>query len=152
MHDAETERVLDGHDEEVVETAAVAEPMLGQGDQVDVAVDGDGDAEPGMQLRPERRGRVRGRAGCGGSTPEARSTTPGMPTQRPLTSSIRSPASSTQRRTPSSMRSGITEAGCRSTRIGIDTLVRMSAWKFVTAIVIWFGDELDAAQRRPLPG
>ena len=50
MHDAEAERVLDRDDQEIVEAAAVAEPVLGQGDEVDVAVDGHGDAEPGLQV------------------------------------------------------------------------------------------------------
>ena len=46
MDDAEADRVLDRDDEEIVEAAAVPEPVLGLGDQVDVAVDGHGNAEP----------------------------------------------------------------------------------------------------------
>src|SRR5262249_9645229 len=54
VHDAEPEPVLDADDEKVVEAAPMAEPMLGEGDQVDVAVERHRDAEPLRQLRTQR--------------------------------------------------------------------------------------------------
>ena len=60
--------------------------------------------------------------------PAARSTTPGSPTQMPAISAIESSASLTQRRTPSSTRSAITGADCRSIRIGkIEVLQHVGA-------------------------
>ena len=46
VHDAEPDGVLDGDDQEIAETATVPEPVLGLGDEVDVAVDCHGHAEP----------------------------------------------------------------------------------------------------------
>src|SRR6478672_9225865 len=50
MDDAEADRVLDRDNEKIVEAAAVSEPVFGLGDQVDVAVDGHRDAEPGLKV------------------------------------------------------------------------------------------------------
>ena len=49
MQDAEPEAALDGDDEEIVEFAPLPEPVLGERHQIDVAVNGDRDAEPATQ-------------------------------------------------------------------------------------------------------
>ena len=53
MQDAEAEAALDADDEKIVEIARLAEPVFGERDEIDVAVDGDGRAEPLGQQRPE---------------------------------------------------------------------------------------------------
>ena len=68
--------------------------------------------------------------------PAARSTTPGRPTQTPEISAISRSASQTQRRTPSSTRSAMTVAVCRSMRIGNASVRSTSALKLETATVI----------------
>ena len=70
-----------------------------------------------------------------------------MPTHTPEISATSRPVSLTHRRTPSSTRSAMTEAVWRSMRIGRASDERMSAQKFVTAIVIWSGASLTPTTR-----
>ena len=77
-------------------------------------------------------------------TPAARSTTPGRPTQTPEMSDISRSASLTQRRTPSSTRSAMTGADCRSMRIGSVSDASTSAQKLVDRDRDLVGRELHA--------
>src|SRR5208282_5778983 len=54
MQDAKPEAALDADDEKVVELARLPEPMFGQGDEIDVAVDRRGNPEPLGEIRAER--------------------------------------------------------------------------------------------------
>ena len=53
VQDAEAEAALDADDQKIVEFARLAEPMLGERDEIDVAVDRDRHAQPPGQLGPE---------------------------------------------------------------------------------------------------
>ena len=110
VNDAKPDRVLDGDDQEVAEIPAVPEPLLGEGDQVDVTVDRSRHVQPALEVEAEPEialGEDRA------VTADARgaSTIPGTPRQRLLMSSTSMPAASMQDRTPSSTRSRMTEAG-----------------------------------------
>src|SRR6185312_9287844 len=54
MKNAEAEAALDVDDQEIVETARLSEPVLGQGDQIDIAVDRSGHAETMAEIGAER--------------------------------------------------------------------------------------------------
>jgi hypothetical protein len=53
VENAETEALLDADDQEIIELARLAEPVLGERDQIDVAVDRNRDAEPTGQFGAE---------------------------------------------------------------------------------------------------
>ena len=85
VHDPEAEAVFDADDQEIVEAAAVAEPVLGERHQVDVAVDRHRHAETRRHLGPEIGTSRSRKIGLWRQRPAARSMTPGRPTQTPLT-------------------------------------------------------------------
>ena len=95
VHDAEPERVLDRHHDEIVEVAAAAEPVLGDGDRVGVALDQRREAEPLEQRLAE--GHVASRAGSG-SAARARSHTRRRPGSADAEALDRDPASARRRR------------------------------------------------------
>src|SRR5271166_3333675 len=98
---------------------------------------------PRRSERLEPKGTSRSlKIGLWRQTPAARSTTPGRPTQTPAISSIARPASLTHLLTPSSTRSAMTEAVCRSMRMGRTSELKMSAQKLVVATAIWSGASL----------
>ena len=139
VQDAEPEAAVDVDDEKVVEVARLPEPVLGERDQIDVAVDRRRNAEAPGEIRAERHVALAGRSGSAGTLRRrARRRRAGRRRRRRRPRSSR-PASLTQRRTPSSTRSAMTAAVCRSMRIGIASERRMSAQKLVTATVIWSG-------------
>ena len=113
VQDAEAEAVLDVDDQKIVEVARLAEPMFGERDEIDVAVDRDRRRPSRLrQVGAEVARRARAKIGLCRQTPAARSTTPGRPTQMPaIFATFQSSASLTQRRTPSSTRSAMTAAG-----------------------------------------
>ncbi len=53
VKNAETKAALDVHDEEVVEIARLSEPVLGEGHEIDVAVDRSGHAKAMAEIRAE---------------------------------------------------------------------------------------------------
>ena len=127
VQDAEAEASLDADDEKIVEVARLAEPVLGERDEIDVAVDRRRRRRAGC-VRSARSGRrARRRSGSAGTRRTRARTTPGRPTQTPAISFISSSASLTQRRTPSSTRSAITAGVCRSMRIGSEAMQHVGA-------------------------
>ena len=83
VQDAEAEAALDGDDQEIVELAPLAEPMFGERDQIDVAVDDDGDAEPARQQRRRNATSRSEKIGLCRQTPAARSHDAGQADAEP---------------------------------------------------------------------